>query len=75
MVGFAHAALALGGSFSLGISHLRVLNPYVVTGMKVPGEAAVLSACLYCNLTIRGGTCDARPYHEGPVKEGCAGSP
>ncbi|KAL4451846.1 hypothetical protein ABPG75_007508, partial [Micractinium tetrahymenae] len=37
MVGFAHAALALGGGFSLGISHLRVLNPYVITSMKVTG--------------------------------------
>lgn len=41
MVGFAHAALALGGGYSLGISHLRVLNPYVVTSMKVTGEAGV----------------------------------
>ena len=38
MVGFAHAALGLGGAFSLGITHLRFLNPYVITSMKVAGE-------------------------------------
>jgi len=38
MVGFAHAAMALGGSYSLALLHLRHMNPYVVTSMKVTGE-------------------------------------
>ena len=41
MVGFAHAALALGGGLSLGISHLRHLNPYVTNATKVMGEHAM----------------------------------
>lgn len=43
MVGFAHAAMALGGKHSLGISHLRHLNPYVITSMKVTGEWALIA--------------------------------
>lgn len=38
MAGFAHAAMALGGSYSLALLHLRHMNPYVVTSMKVTGE-------------------------------------
>lgn len=38
MVGFAHAAMSLGGSFSLGISHLRWMNKYVENSMKVTGS-------------------------------------
>ena len=41
MVGLAHAAMALGGSYSLAILHLRHMNPYVVTSMKVTGELGV----------------------------------
>lgn len=41
MVGFAHAAMALGGSFSLALLHLRHMNPYVVTSMKVTGERLI----------------------------------
>ena len=37
MVGFAHAALGLGGSLSLGMTNLRFVNPYVITSMKVAG--------------------------------------
>jgi hypothetical protein len=38
MVGFAHAAMSLGGSFSLGICHLRWMNKYVENSMKVTGS-------------------------------------
>jgi len=38
MVGLAHATIALGNAASLGVSHLRELNPYVVTSLKVSGE-------------------------------------
>lgn len=37
MVGFAHAALAVGGAYSPGLLHLRVMNPYAITSMKVTG--------------------------------------
>jgi hypothetical protein len=38
MVGFAHAAMAMGGGHSLGITNLRWINPYVVTSFKVTGS-------------------------------------
>ena len=42
MVGLAHAAAALGHAALLGISHLRELNPYVVTSLKVAGALSGL---------------------------------
>ena len=41
MVGLAHAASALGHGAALGISHLRELNPYVVSSLKVAGKGTV----------------------------------
>jgi acyl transferase domain-containing protein len=41
MVGLVHTAAALGHAAALGISHLRGLNPYVVTSLKVAGNAGL----------------------------------
>lgn len=38
MVGLTHAASALGHGAVLGISHLRELNPYVISSLKVAGK-------------------------------------
>ena len=38
MVGLAHATAALGHAAALGISHLRELNPYVISSLKVTGK-------------------------------------
>ncbi len=38
IVGVAHATLALAQSSVLGIMHMREINPYVVTSMRVTGE-------------------------------------
>ena len=37
MAGVAHAALSLANADVLGISHLRELNPYVVSTLRTPG--------------------------------------
>lgn len=38
MVAVAHSTLAISNWATLGITHLRAVNPYVVTSMKVQGE-------------------------------------
>lgn len=42
MVGGAQAALAMGNTAVLGISHLRELNPYVTSSLKVDGKYIIL---------------------------------
>lgn len=45
MVGFAHAALSLGGGLNLALLHLRSVNPYVITSMKVTGASGGCCCC------------------------------
>lgn len=48
MVGFAHAAMAMGSGLSLAILHLRSVNPYVMTSMKVTGARWSRAARPFC---------------------------
>ena len=40
MVGVAHAALSVAHAATLGITHLRELNPYVTSTLRTSSEAA-----------------------------------